>query len=115
MVLAIVLTPIPTLTIIYVALIWLLIAGLITWVIKAISFQIQSFRIVKKSGIFYRRQISILFAKIDHINKSQGFTNKIFKNGNVSIHTIGSSALEINVQNLKHYQDFYEKMKQEIL
>ena len=81
------------------------------WSVRAHSFMIQPYKITSKSGLFYKKQISILLNKVDHINISQGALNKLFKNGNVIINTTGSSQAEIEVKNLRDYQDFYTVLK----
>ncbi len=88
--------------------------ALIVWNVKNISFGIQDFRVLRRSGIFYRKQISILYSKIDFINKSEGFWNKVFKNGNIGIQTIGSSKTEMMMNNLNEFQEFYKEIKESL-
>jgi len=80
--------------------------------IKMISYEIQFFRIIKKSGIFYKTQVSIIFSKIDHVNKNQGLVNKIFDNGNIFIQTVASEETEMAINNVSNYQEFYEKLRE---
>ncbi len=79
----------------------------ILWV-RSITYSIQPPRIIAKSGIIYKKQTSILFKNINYINYSQGFLNKIFKNGNVVINTTGSSAPELIVRNIRNFKEFYD-------
>jgi uncharacterized membrane protein YdbT with pleckstrin-like domain len=81
-------------------------------IIKKITFEIQDERITKYSGVIYKKKKTILFTRIDHIIKKEGFLNKMFNNGNVNIHTTGSSMLEMNVFAIKDYNDFYNIVKE---
>jgi membrane protein YdbS with pleckstrin-like domain len=80
--------------------------------VRARSYSIEQFRVVARSGILYKKQISVIFKKIDHINQSQGMLNKIFKNGNITINTAGSSKAELMVFNIPNYDEFYGKLKE---
>lgn len=85
---------------------------LAVWSVKVKSFSIESYRVVEKSGILYRKQTSILFRKIDHLNVNQGMLNKMFGNGNVSVNTTGSSTAELVVVDIPDYRKFYDKLKE---
>ncbi|MCF7861994.1 PH domain-containing protein [Candidatus Woesearchaeota archaeon] len=88
------------------------IAVYIIWKQKVTSYHIESYRVLQKSGIIYRSQLSILFKKIDHINSNQGMFNKLFRNGNIIINTAGSSLAELVASDLPNYQQFYETLKE---
>jgi len=96
--------------------VWLVIALGITiyviWSVKVKSYIIEDYRVIEKWGILYKSQQSIVFNKIDHINKSQGMVNKMFNNGNITINTTGSSKPEISIYNIPNYVKFYEKLKE---
>ena len=79
--------------------------------VRAKTYFIQSYRVVKKSGVIYKSQKSVVFSKIDHINKGQGALNKLFKNGSVVINTTGSSRPELVLTNLPSFAEFYEELK----
>jgi len=81
------------------------------WSVKVRSFIIQPYRVIAKSGIFYKKQISIVFNKVDHINFSQGMLNKMFKNGNITVNTTGSSTAELVISNIDNFKEFYEVLK----
>ena len=85
--------------------------GCFVAIIKAISYNIHDYRVYKRSGIIYKKQISIVFEKIDFINISQGAINKMFGNGNVTINTVGSSNPELTINNIKDFKKFYEIVK----
>ena len=81
------------------------------WSVRVTSYIIEPYRVLKKSGILYKRQKSIVFSKIDHINFEEGFLNKMFQNGTVTINTVGSSKSEMNVANAPDFRAFYDTMK----
>jgi uncharacterized membrane protein YdbT with pleckstrin-like domain len=83
----------------------------IIWV-KRKGYVIQDYRLLVKSGIFYRKQISIIFQKIDHINLKKGVLNKMFRNGSITVHTAGSSRAEMTISNISDYDTFYSKLKE---
>ena len=84
---------------------------LVIWSTKVKSFIIQPYRVVSKSGILYKKQISIVFNKVDHINSSQGMLNKMFHNGNITVNTTGSSMPELIINNVPNYKEFYDVLK----
>ena len=81
------------------------------WWVKVKSYSIQPYRVIAKSGILYKKQVSIVFNKIDHINYSQGMLNKMFHNGNISVNTTGSSTPELVIGNIDNFKEFYEILK----
>ncbi len=81
------------------------------WSVKVTSYIIEPYRVLKKSGILYKKQKSIVFSKIDHINFEEGFLNKMFQNGTVTINTVGSSKPEMKVANTSNFRAFYDKLK----
>ncbi|MFW6013836.1 MAG: PH domain-containing protein [Candidatus Nanoarchaeia archaeon] len=81
------------------------------WKLRVTSYSIEKKRIVKRHGILYRTQTSILFEKIDHINSHQGPLNKLYSNGKVIINTTGSSSAEMVVGNIPDFREFYEELK----
>jgi uncharacterized membrane protein YdbT with pleckstrin-like domain len=84
---------------------------LMYWIVKVRSFSLEDKRIVIRSGIFYKRQKSILYGRIDHINMAQGMLNKMFKNGSIHVNTIGSSKREMSVWDIKQHKEFYKELK----
>lgn len=63
---------------------------IIVWA-KRWRYCIEDFRILTSHGIFFRSKTSVLLDRVDSLKKSQGFLNKIFNNGKVTIMTAGSS------------------------
>ena len=68
---------------------------------------LEPYRLVLSWGLLYKSQKSIVFPKIDHINKRQGPLNKLFGTGTIIVNTAGSSFPELMIRNLKDYDDFF--------
>lgn len=79
--------------------------------VKVTSYELQEQRIIMKTGIVYRSQKSILYSHFDYIDKSQGAVNKLFKNGNVSVYTEGSSAAEMSLLNVPEWLEAHQKLQ----
>ncbi|RLI98896.1 MAG: hypothetical protein DRP06_04505 [Candidatus Aenigmatarchaeota archaeon] len=92
-------------------LLLIILLGFVIWSVKAKSFSIQNYRVVANSGILYKKQTSIIFSKIDHINFSQGVFNKIYNNGNITVNTTGSSSAELVIRDIPDYKEFYGTLK----
>ena len=105
---AVLLTPVMFLVLIAVLFLILFFAVL---TIRARSYAIQPHRVVAKSGIVYKKQVSIVFSKVDHINSGQGPVNKAFGTGNISVNTTGSSRPEMVIRNIKDFKKFYDVLK----
>lgn len=89
----------------------LFLVGLEMLRVRMISYVIEPHRIIKRWGIIYKKQHSVLFTKVDYINKQQGMLNKLFRNGSITVNTIGSSRPEIIIANIPVYQQFYDELK----
>ena len=87
---------------------------ILIWYIKVKGYYLQDSRVVSKWGIFYKKQLSVLHSKIDHVNSDEGFLNKIFHNGNISVNTTGSSVSELDVKDISDYKEFYKKLREHI-
>jgi uncharacterized membrane protein YdbT with pleckstrin-like domain len=94
-----------------VLLVYPVLAGWMIAYVRSKQYLLYDFRVVERSGIFYKREKSILFSKIDHINSSQGLFNKVFHNGNVIINTTGSNIAEMVASDLKDYRQLFEALK----
>jgi len=78
---------------------------------RMISYTVEDARVLARWGIFYKKQTSVVFGKIDFLNNSQGVVNKLFGNGNITVNTIGSSRPELTLKNLDDYREFYRLLK----
>lgn len=80
--------------------------------VKRWRYRIEAARIVLSSGIFYRSEMSILLDRVDSLQQSQGPLNKLFRNGNVSIMTAGSSKPDLNLIDSPAYLKMYEIIRE---
>ena len=85
--------------------------GLVIWNIKVKIYLFESSRINFKYWIVYKKRHSILYRQFNFIDKNQWFINKIFKNGNVGIYTLWSSAKELSIKDIDNYKEVYETIK----
>lgn len=65
--------------------------------VKRWRYSIEDFRILTSHGILFRSRTSVLLDRVDSLKKSQGFLNKIFRNGKVTIMTAGSSKPDLHI------------------
>lgn len=79
--------------------------------LRRVSYQLEKDRVVKRSGIIYRKQTSILLSRLDYTETGQNFTNKVCKNGNIYLYTAGSSNAELVLKNIPDYQEFHQVLK----
>lgn len=75
--------------------------------IRRISYACTDDRVVKRWGVIYRKQTSIIFSKLDYTENGQGLMNKICKNGNVYLYTAGSSDVELTLHDMSDYLLFH--------
>jgi uncharacterized membrane protein YdbT with pleckstrin-like domain len=101
---------IPIVTIVYIP-IYILIIPVILLKQRRKNFILENDRVLRYKGVFYRTKSSILYDKIDHINKHEGFLNKAYKNYNISIFTIGSSTADLIFKSVPNNHDFYKKLE----
>lgn len=80
---------------------------------RRISYVVEDYRVVIRSGVVYRRQTSVVFSRLDYIKSGQGFLNKVFKNGNLYLYTTGSTAAEMMLKNMPDYVYFHQVLKQQ--
>lgn len=78
-----------------------------------VRYRIEPGRVLMRKGKLYRRQTSILFDRIDHIQTRQGALNKLFKNGDILISTAGSSGAELILANVKGHEAFYAALREQ--
>ena len=75
-------------------------------------YQFSKIALQKYSGIFYKTKTSIPYSRIDHINSAQQLIGKIFKTGNISIFTTGTSNAEIVMGNIEAYKKASDEIYQ---
>ena len=75
------------------------------------EYVIDSYRVYGRSGIFYKKQVSVAFSKIDHVNVHEGVLNKLFKNKTITVNTTAGSRPELVVKNIKDHARFAQLLK----
>ncbi len=79
--------------------------------VKRWRYRIESFRVVWTYGVLFRHTTTVLFDRVDSLQKSQGPLNKMFKNGTVSIMTAGSSKPDLMLIASPDYLKIYEAIR----
>ncbi len=80
-------------------------------IVNRISYRVKPARVERLSGVLYRKKLTVLYNRFDHISSSRGFLNKLFGNGSVVIYTAGSSLPELSIRNIPDWKDFYKDME----
>jgi membrane protein YdbS with pleckstrin-like domain len=75
-------------------------------------FFIEQHRIVREVQFFYPTRKVIFYDRIDHLNTSQGFFDKLFRTGVVQVTTTGSSRIEMHVGPTKDNLKVHEELDQ---
>ena len=78
---------------------------------KRWRYKVEAGRILTSHGVLFKKQSSILLDRIDSIQQKQGALGKMFKNGNVSIMTAGSSKPDMQIRDAKSYKQIYQEVK----
>ena len=79
--------------------------------VKRIKYSIDKHKITKDWGLFYKKSRRIHFEDVDFLGKKQRFLHQIFKTGNVTINTVGSSRVDLNVANVENFIEVYEILR----
>ncbi len=79
--------------------------------VKSKTYYLTTYRVYLEYGIIYKRKISILFKKIDHLNTRRGFLNKLLNNGTIVVNTRGSNKPELIIENIKDYDAFFKELE----
>ncbi len=90
-----------------------IIIGLTIWMIKVKFYDYQKDRVLFKSWIIYKQLHSILYKKFNYVEFNKGFINKIFKNGNIKIYTLGSGSIDMSIKDIDNYKEVYELFKKD--
>ena len=80
--------------------------------VKRCRYRVEAGRVASSWGIFFKREATVLLNRVDSLQQRQGFLNKIFKNGQVSIMTAGSSKPDLEMPAAETYQALYKEIKQ---
>ncbi|WP_411846258.1 PH domain-containing protein [Roseibacillus persicicus] len=79
---------------------------------KRWRYRVEGGRMVASWGLLFKKRASILLDRVDSLEQRQGFLNKMFKNGNVSIMTAGSSKPDLVMVAAKSYKNLYHEIRQ---
>lgn len=79
--------------------------------IKRWHYQLEQDRVVIRWGLVFPKETSVLLDRVDSIQQNQGPLNKLFKNGNVSIMTAGSSKPDLVIINCPQYLPLYNEIR----
>lgn len=82
--------------------------------IKSISYILLNDKLLKIYWIIYKTKKSMLFHRINMVEKNQWVINKIFSNWIIKIFSKGSSSSELNIINVKEYNELYIELKKHI-
>ena len=79
--------------------------------LRRISYVVEDGRVLKRWGIIYRSQISIVHPKVDYIQYGQTFWEKVFKNGTIFLYTTGGRQVELRLSHLSDFRQFHAELK----
>ena len=88
---------------------------LILWLVSIYfeRYRLESQRVIKFSGIFYKTRETILYEKMNFINKNQWILGKICGNGNIEIFTLGADVLDMNLPEIDDYINVYDILREQ--
>ncbi len=80
------------------------------YVVRARTYRLESGRVVLRSGLLFRQTQSVLWSRIDSLEKKQGFLNTMFGNGSVTLLTAGSSQPDLVLSAMSDFEDFHSEI-----
>ena len=94
--------------------VWPLLLGLPLriWQLKVTRYDIETDRVVHRSGILFRSATSVLYDRIDSMQQTQGALGKAFSNGSVTLLTAGSSAPDLVITNVPEHGSVYAAIRE---
>ena len=81
------------------------------WQVKNIFYDVETDRVVRRSGILFKTVTSVLFERIDSLQQNQGALGKAFGNGTVTLLTAGSSRPDLAISDVPDYGDVYDTIR----
>lgn len=81
---------------------------------KAMSYAIDSHRVILKEGVFYKKQTSIMVDELDRISYYQGKIHQMLNNGNIEIKKMGSKKPSLIIMDVNNYMEVYDRLKGKI-
>jgi uncharacterized membrane protein YdbT with pleckstrin-like domain len=76
--------------------------------------RLESDRVVFSGGLVYKWQESVLLDRVDSINQAQGFVDKLFGNGKVTLFTAGSSRPDLALTYLPDHTVLYDAIRERL-
>ena len=86
------------------------IIALVIYYTKSVQYIVMKEKVLKMYGIIFSSKKSMLFHRINMLEKNQWFLGKIFSNGNIKVFSKWSSYAELNMLNINDYTTFYEDL-----
>ena len=88
---------------------------LIIWLVSVYmqNYRLEPQRVMKFSGIFYKTRETILYEKMNFINKNQWILGKICGNGNIEIFTLGADVLDMHLPEIDDYIKVYDTLREQ--
>ncbi|MBF0913972.1 PH domain-containing protein, partial [Candidatus Gracilibacteria bacterium] len=83
------------------------------WYIKSKYYLLQKDRVLTGSGIINKSKKTILYDRINFVEKNQGLLGKIFGNGIVQIYTVGSGNVDMVLEDSKDFRKLYDNLKKD--
>jgi membrane protein YdbS with pleckstrin-like domain len=81
------------------------------WQIKRIFYDIETDRVVRRSGILFKTVTSVLYDRIDSLQQNQGALGKAFGNGTITLLTAGSSRPDLAISDVPDYLEVYDTIR----
>lgn len=79
--------------------------------LKRRRYVLQDDRVLFQGGVLFRTEASVLYARIDSMQKNQGALGKMFGVGNVTLFTAGSSRPDLALFGTKDYDALYSAIR----
>ncbi len=81
------------------------------WRARVRVYRLDDLRVIRAEGRIWRRESSVLLDRIDSLQRTQGPLGKAFGNGNVTVFTAGSSRPDLQLTDLKTYNEVYSALR----
>jgi uncharacterized membrane protein YdbT with pleckstrin-like domain len=95
----------PLLVLLPITLPWLIIT------LRRRHYRIENGRVVLVSGVLFKKQQSVLWSRIDALQKKQAFLNTILGNGSVLILTAGTSMPDLVLSTMPDFDSFHAELR----
>ena len=97
---------------IFATITWIIIFSLIIsiWYIKVKYYLLEKDRILLWSWIFYKSKKTILYDRLNFVEKNQWFFGKLFWNWIVQIYTVWSWSVDMIFSDTEDFKTLYEKL-----